>query len=100
LRGWIEGIKIAKTDRDSTVAVMQKFLKTNDRAVLDKIFETYKTVHEKVPMPDAKLMGVALKQLAATVPQINHLKVEDFIDRSLIAELESEGFIAKVYDGQ
>jgi NitT/TauT family transport system substrate-binding protein len=100
LRGWIEGIKIAKTDRDSTVAVMQKFLKTNDRAVLDKIFETYKTVHEKVPMPDPKLMGVALTQLAATVPQINQLKVEDFTDRSLIAELENEGFIAKVYDGQ
>ncbi len=100
LRGWIEGIKTAKTDKEYTVAVMQRFLKTNDRAVLDKIFETYKAVHEKIPMPDPKLMGVALKQLAATVPQINQLKVEDFTDRSLIAELESEGFIAKVYDGQ
>lgn len=100
LRGWIEGIKVAKTDKERTVAVMQKFLKTSDRSVLDKIFETYKTVHEKVPIPDAKLMGVALKQLAATVPQTNQLKVEDFTDRSLVAELESEGFIAKVYDSR
>jgi hypothetical protein len=76
------------------------FLKTSDRAVLDKIFEIYKPIHEKVPTPDPKLMGVALKQLAATVPQTNQLKVEDFTDRSLIAELESEGFIAKVYDGR
>ena len=45
-------------------------------------------------------MRVALKQLGATVPQASHLKVEDFTDRSLIAELESEGFIAKVYDAQ
>ena len=36
-------------------------------------------------------MGVALTQLAATVPQTNQLKVEDFTDRSLLAELESEG---------
>jgi NitT/TauT family transport system substrate-binding protein len=98
LRGWIEGIRIAKTDRETTVSVMQKFLKTGDRSVLERIFETYKTVHERVPTPDTQLMGVALKQLTATVPQTNQLKVEDFTDRSLIAELESEGFIAKVYD--
>jgi NitT/TauT family transport system substrate-binding protein len=100
LRGWIEGIKIAKTDKEYTVSVMQKFLKTGDRAVLDKIFEVYKTVHEKIPTPDPKLMGIALKQLAATVPQASQLKVEDFTDGSLIAELESEGFIATVYDGR
>jgi hypothetical protein len=100
LRGWIEGIKTAKTDKDYTVSVMQKFLKSSDRSVLDKIFEIYKAVHEKVPEPDPKLMGVALTQLVATVPQTNQLKIEDFTDRSLIAELENEGFIAKVYDGR
>jgi ABC-type nitrate/sulfonate/bicarbonate transport system substrate-binding protein len=100
LRGWIEGIKTAKTDRQYTVSVMQKFLKTGDREVLEKIFDVYKTVHEKVPTPDPKLMGVALKQLAASVPQPSQLKVDDFTDRSLVAELESEGFIAKIYDGR
>jgi ABC-type nitrate/sulfonate/bicarbonate transport system substrate-binding protein len=69
LRGWIEGIKTAKTDRQYTVSVMQKFLKTGDREVLEKIFEVYKAVHEKVPTPDPKLMGsTLLRQLAATVP--------------------------------
>jgi len=48
---------------------MQRFLKTSDRSILDKTFEVYKSVHEKVPAPDPKVMGVALKQLAATVPQ-------------------------------
>jgi ABC-type nitrate/sulfonate/bicarbonate transport system substrate-binding protein len=93
VRGWIEGIKTAKTDKEYTVSVMQKFLKTGDRAVLDKIFEVYRTVHEKIPTPDPRLMGVALKQLAATVPQASQLKVQDFTDESLIKELESEGFI-------
>lgn len=100
LRGWIEGIKTAKTDKEFTIKVMQKFLKTSDRSILDKTFEIYKSVHEKVPSPDPKVMGVALKQIAATVPQAGQLKIEDFIDRSLISELESEGFISNVYDGQ
>jgi len=100
LRGWIEGIKTAKTDKEYTVNVMRKFLKTSDRSILEKTFEVYKSVHERVPSPDPKVMGVALKALSATVPQAGQLKVEDFIDRSLISELESEGFITKIYEGR
>ena len=40
-------------------------------------------------------MGVALKQLAASVPQAGQVKIEDFLDRSLVSELEREGFISK-----
>jgi NitT/TauT family transport system substrate-binding protein len=100
LRGWIEGIKTAKTDRELAVNVMQKFLKTSDRSILEKTFDVYKSVHERVPSPDPKVLGVALNQLSATVPQAGQLKIEDFIDRSLIAELEKEGFISQVYDGR
>lgn len=100
LRGWIEGIKTARTDREFTIRVLQRFLKTADREILDRTFEVYKDVQEKIPAPDARVMAVALKQLAATVPQAGTLKAEDFIDRSLIGELESEGFIAKLYGGR
>ena len=100
LRGWIEGIKTAKTDKEYTINVMQKFLKTSDRWILDKTFEVYKPIHERVPSPDPKVLGAALKQLSATVPQAGQLKIEDFIDRSLISELETEGFISKIYEGR
>ena len=100
MRGWIEGIKTTKTDKEFTVRVLQKYLKTNDQEILAKTFEVYKSVHERIPYPDPKVMGIALKQLSATVPQAGQLKVEEFIDRSIIAELESEGFIAKLYGGR
>lgn len=45
-------------------------------------------------------MGVALKQLAASVPQAGQVKIEDFLDRSLVSELEREGFISKIYEGR
>src|SRR5918995_873581 len=100
LRGWVEGIKTAKTDKDYTVRVMQKFLKTSDKTILDKTFEVYKPTHKRVPAPDPKVMAVAIKQLTASVPQAAHLKVDDFIDRSLIVELEQEGFISMIYEGR
>ena len=65
---------------------MQRFLKTSDRSILDKTFEVYKSVHERVPIPDSNVMGAALKQLAATVPQAGQLKIEEFI--------------AKIYEGR
>ena len=98
LRGWIEGIKIAKTDKEYTVKVMQKFLKSSDRSILERTFEVYRPVHERVPSPDPKVMSIALKQLSATIPQSGQLKVENFVDGSLVSELDSEGFIAKLYE--
>jgi ABC-type nitrate/sulfonate/bicarbonate transport system substrate-binding protein len=100
LRGWVEGIKTAKTDKEFTIRVMQKFLKTSDRAILDKTFEVYAPTHERVPAPDPKVMALAIKQLTASVPQAAHLKADDFIDRSLIIELEQEGFISRIYEGR
>jgi NitT/TauT family transport system substrate-binding protein len=100
LRGWIEGIKTAKTDKEFTIRVLHKYLKTEDREILAKTFEVYKNVQERIPYPDPKVMAIALKQLSATVPQAGQLRAEDFINRSIIAELESEGFIAKLYGGR
>lgn len=100
LRGWVEGIKSARTDKELTIAVLQRYLKSADREILERLFEIYKDVSERVPAPDAKVMGVALKQLSATVPQAGQLKAEDFIDRSLIGELEAEGFVARLYGGK
>ena len=97
LRGWIEGIKAVKTDRDLTIRVLQKFLKTADTEILARTFEVYRNAHDKVPYPDAAVMGVALKQLSSTVPQAGQARIEDFVDRSLIAELEAEGFINRLY---
>ena len=100
MRGWIEGIKTVKTDKEFTIRVLQKFLKTDDREILAKTFEVYKNVHERIPYADPKVMAVALKQLSATVPQAAQLKPEDFIDRTIVAELEAEGFITKLYAGR
>jgi NitT/TauT family transport system substrate-binding protein len=97
MRGWVEGIKTVKTDKEFTIRVLQRYLKTDDHEILGRTFEVYKNVHEKIPYPDAKVMAMVLNQL---VPQSNPLKVEDFVDRTIVGELENEGFIAKLYAGR
>jgi NitT/TauT family transport system substrate-binding protein len=98
MKGWIEGIKTAKTDKSFTMGVFRTYLKTQDEEILNKTFEVYKDVHERNPSPDPKIMGFALKQLSATMPQADKLKPENFVDGSIVSELENEGFIKGLYE--
>ena len=98
MKGWIEGIKTAKTDKNFTTRVFRTYLKTQDEEILDRTFEVYKDVHERIPSPDPKIIGFALKQLSATIPQADKLKPDNFIDSSIVSELDNEGFIKGVYE--
>jgi ABC-type nitrate/sulfonate/bicarbonate transport system substrate-binding protein len=98
MKGWIEGIKTAKTDKNFTIRVFRTYLKTQDEEILNKTFEVYKDVHERNPSPDPKVIGFALKQLSATIPQADKLTPENFIDGSIVSELENEGFIKGLYE--
>jgi len=51
LRGRIEDIKIAKTDKERTVFVMRKLLKAADRSVLETSSKLIKPSMRKFPRP-------------------------------------------------
>jgi NitT/TauT family transport system substrate-binding protein len=97
VRAWTEGIQIVKTDRVFSLKVLKKYLRTDDQEILDKSYEQYKPVFETVPYPERKGIAFALTRLAETSPETAKLKPEDFMDGSIIAELESEGFFKSLY---
>jgi len=55
-------------------------------------------VHERNPSPDPKVIGFALKQLSATIPEAGKMNPDNFIDNSILLELENEGFIKGLYE--
>jgi NitT/TauT family transport system substrate-binding protein len=97
VKSWAEGIKIVKTDKDFSLRVLKKYLRTDDREILDKSYEQYKPVFETVPYPERKGIAFALNRLAETSPEAGKLKPEDFTDATIIAELEKEGFFKSLY---
>jgi ABC-type nitrate/sulfonate/bicarbonate transport system substrate-binding protein len=92
LRAWSEGIRVLKTDKEFSSRVLGKYLRVDDPEVLDKSYETYRTVFRSVPSPDRKAIEFALERLADQSPELAKRNPDDFIDDSLIAELASEGF--------
>ncbi len=97
LKGWLEGIKAFKTDKELSLKVLAKYLKLNDRDVLEKSHEIYRPVYKKLPYGDRRAVKFALDQMSAELPQSAKLNPDDFIDNSILTELEKSGFIEQIY---
>ena len=98
LRAWVEGIKIFKTDKDQSLRVLAKYLKIQDREVLEKSHEIYRPVYKKIPYGDRRAVKFALEQMTKEIPEAAKLNADDFIDNSVLSELEKNGFIDQLYE--
>ena len=98
LRAWVEGIKIFKTDKDQSLKVLAKYLKIQDREVLEKSHEIYRPVYKKIPYGDRRAVKFALEQMTKEIPEAAKLNADDFIDNSILSELEKTGFIDQLYE--
>ena len=97
LKGWIEGIKVFKTDREFTIRVLGRYLKSGDREILEQTYDSYRDVHEAAPHPHPAGVAFALERLAETFPPAAKLRAEDLVTKEIMAELESEGFVRTLY---
>jgi ABC-type nitrate/sulfonate/bicarbonate transport system substrate-binding protein len=97
LKGWLEGIKAFKTDKELSLKVLAKHLNLNDRDVLEKSHEIYRPVYKKLPYGDRRAVKFALDQMSTELPSGAKLNPDDFIDNSILTELEKSGFIDQLY---
>src|SRR6266576_5092759 len=98
LKSWIEGIKVFKTDKELTLKILAQYLKISDRDVLEKSWEIYRPVYKKLPYGDKRAVKFALDQMGKEVPDGVKLNADDFIDNSILTELEKSGFIDHLYN--
>jgi NitT/TauT family transport system substrate-binding protein len=97
LKAWVEGTKIFKTDRDVSLRVLGKYLQTKDQEILAKSYEPYPAVFERVPIARREGFAFALDRLSKDIPEAGKMNPDNFIDNSLLLELEKEGFIKDIY---
>ena len=96
LRSWVEGIKAFKTDKELAIKVLAKYLKVQDREILEKSHEIYRPVYKSIPYGDRRAVRFALDQMGKEVPDAAKLNADDFIDNSILSELEKSGFIDQI----
>ena len=96
-RGIIEGIHRIKTDREFAVRVLGKMLRSNDREILEETYRVFSALYEKTPYPALEGIQPILDEIAMQVPKAKTYKPENFVDTSIVRQLEQNGFIAGVY---
>jgi hypothetical protein len=87
-----------KTHKDFSLKVLSKYLRTNDRELLEGSYDIYKQDFISTPYPIMKGLEATYDYVAQTKPEIRNRKPEEFVDPSFIAELDKTGFIKKLYE--
>ena len=96
LKGYIEGIHFTFHNKQAAQKVYAKYMRTNDPEVLEQSYQVYVKTTPKKPYPTLKGLQFLLDQLAPQMPQAKSAKPEQFVDLSLLQELEKEGFFTEM----
>jgi ABC-type nitrate/sulfonate/bicarbonate transport system substrate-binding protein len=97
MRGFVETIHLFKTQPDTVVPLLQRYLKIEDRKAAEELHAFHVPVFQKVPRPSFPGMERLREFLAAKYPAAASLKETDIADSSFIDELEQSGFIDQLY---
>ena len=98
MKAYVEGIYYYKTHRTESLAVLAKYLKTNDRQVLTEVYEHLGlALTPKKPYPTLRGIEIMLRELAVRDPKAKGARPDDFVNQTFIKELDSSGFIDGLY---
>jgi NitT/TauT family transport system substrate-binding protein len=97
LRSHVEAIAYFKAHKDFSMKVLGKYLRTNDQELLEGSYEIFRQDFISVPYPIMNGLEATYDYVAQTRPEIRGRKPEEFMDPSLMAELDKSGFIKKLY---
>jgi NitT/TauT family transport system substrate-binding protein len=94
LRAYIEALAVIRRDKETTTRSMGKFLKTNDQAVLESVYDDYKDVFPITPLMTAAEVQAVLD--VAKSPKAKTMKPQEFFDNSIVQKIQATGFIEQV----
>lgn len=98
MKAYLEGIYVFKTNKDLALNVLKKYTRLDDLSLVQESYdEMSQRLIRKVPYPDRDGIQTIIDQLAKTRPQMKNLNPGDFIDASILKEIEDSGFVKKLY---
>lgn len=95
-----EAAKILHTDREFTYRVLGKYLRVDDRKVLDAAYNAeIKALEPRMEIKHEALQAI-LEEVAQVDPRAKKVKVQDLIDRRYLDEMQKSGFFDKLWTGK
>ena len=92
LKAYSEAIYKIKTDRQSTIKIFAKRMRVDDRETLNATYDYFAPRFSLPPRVNLEGIRETLSFYAKRYPEFKNRKPEEFVDNSLLDELEKEGF--------
>lgn len=96
LRGYAEAIHVIKTDRARTMKVFANRMRIDDPETVRTTYEYFAPRFSLPPRVNLEGVRDTINFYAEQNPDFKNRKPEEFVDHSLLDELEKEGFFKKL----
>ena len=93
LKGFVEGLKFFRENRDYSFKVAAEFIRTKDPEAVSAVLDSPSRLQEKVPYVPMKGIEFLLKVEALRNPRAQRFDPAAVVDSSFMQSLESSGFI-------
>ncbi|HEX5608405.1 MAG TPA: ABC transporter substrate-binding protein [Candidatus Binatia bacterium] len=93
-KAMIEGVAYYKANKEFSLKVLSKYMKVQDREVLEENFREYDFPLK--PYPAREYFELPIQEVGKKDPKVLKENPERYADMSLVKEIESSGFIDKI----
>jgi NitT/TauT family transport system substrate-binding protein len=97
MRAIIEGIYMVKNNPEPSIRAMSKYLRIDDREALEDVYRLYREIYPQIPHPSQAAIQTQLTWMGEKDPRAKAAKPEQFLDGTILKEIEKSGFVAKLY---
>jgi ABC-type nitrate/sulfonate/bicarbonate transport system substrate-binding protein len=98
MKAYLEGIYLFKTNKELALSVLRKYTRVDDISLMQDAYDEFANrLIRRVPYPDREGIQTILDQLGESRPQIKNLNPSDFIDPTILKEIEDSGFVKRLY---
>jgi NitT/TauT family transport system substrate-binding protein len=98
LRAFCEAIWLGRNNKEIAFRVYRKYMRLEEPKLLESMHRNYLLTSIPVkPYPIEQAIQADIEDLSASINELRGKKAADFMDRSLLNELESEGFFARLH---
>jgi NitT/TauT family transport system substrate-binding protein len=95
LRSLVEGQHRLRTDKEFSMKVLSKYTKTVDPEILGELYQIYGVRYAGQPIPYVRLEGIDEILKGADSKEARQSRATDFVDNSLLKEIEQSGVLKK-----
>src|SRR5262250_726184 len=97
IKGMIKGVSFFAANKRFSMDVIARYTKSNDAEKIEYGYDYVAKIFLKKPYPPIKGIQLALEEIGERTPAARTANPEQFIDMSIVRELDQSGYIDALY---